>query len=258
MPEKKSNNIIHLIYGCVASILIIALGIALIVSCWQIYQSGDRPYSRDSVGEKLQQIALLIYAVAFIIAGGFVLNLLLPKERSTPAAIRDERVVMKKIALKAGAPTPKQACTLSNEVAFQHCCRFLTGIFFAALMVYPAIYMLNKANFAGLDPTAEIMKASIITLPLALLGLVACHVCGILVNKSILRQTAIYKQIIAEGNKRNGSAPVADKKGFPVAIIRWAVFAVAVAFIVIGIFNGSAQDVLTKAVKICTECIGLG
>ncbi|MBQ9064736.1 MAG: thioredoxin [Blautia sp.] len=41
-----------------------------------------------------------------------------------------------------------------------------------------------------------------------------------------------------------------------------AVFAivliVAVCFIVAGVFNGSAKDVLGKAINICTECVGLG
>ena len=32
----------------------------------------------------------------------------------------------------------------------------------------------------------------------------------------------------------------------------------AVMMIVAGTFNGSARDVFGKAVKICTECIGLG
>ena len=32
----------------------------------------------------------------------------------------------------------------------------------------------------------------------------------------------------------------------------------AVALVVLGIFNGGMGDVLAKAVKICTECIGLG
>lgn len=41
-------------------------------------------------------------------------------------------------------------------------------------------------------------------------------------------------------------------------IIRWIVFAAAVVFIIAGILNGSMQDVLIKATKICTECIGLG
>ena len=33
---------------------------------------------------------------------------------------------------------------------------------------------------------------------------------------------------------------------------------VAICLIVAGVFNGSAKDVFGKAVKICTECVGLG
>lgn len=37
-----------------------------------------------------------------------------------------------------------------------------------------------------------------------------------------------------------------------------ALFAAAVALIVLGVWNGGARDVLAKAAKICSECIGLG
>ena len=37
-----------------------------------------------------------------------------------------------------------------------------------------------------------------------------------------------------------------------------ALFAAAVALIVLGVVNGGARDVLAKAVKICSECIGIG
>ncbi|MBQ1371566.1 MAG: hypothetical protein IIY70_01415 [Oscillospiraceae bacterium] len=40
--------------------------------------------------------------------------------------------------------------------------------------------------------------------------------------------------------------------------LRYALFALAVLLIVLGILNGGLQDVLTKAVNLCTECIGLG
>ena len=33
---------------------------------------------------------------------------------------------------------------------------------------------------------------------------------------------------------------------------------VGIAFVVFGIYNGGMKDVLDKAVKICTQCIGLG
>ncbi|MBO6014844.1 MAG: thioredoxin [Oscillospiraceae bacterium] len=32
----------------------------------------------------------------------------------------------------------------------------------------------------------------------------------------------------------------------------------AIVLIGAGIFNGSARDVFGKAIKICTECVGLG
>ena len=40
--------------------------------------------------------------------------------------------------------------------------------------------------------------------------------------------------------------------------LRTALLVAAIVLIVAGVFNGSARDVFGKAVKICTECIGLG
>jgi hypothetical protein len=37
-----------------------------------------------------------------------------------------------------------------------------------------------------------------------------------------------------------------------------ALLAAAVLLIVLGVLNGGARDVLAKAAKICSECIGLG
>ncbi len=41
-------------------------------------------------------------------------------------------------------------------------------------------------------------------------------------------------------------------------IARIAIAAVAVIFLIVGIINGGMADVFAKAVRICTECIGLG
>ena len=43
-----------------------------------------------------------------------------------------------------------------------------------------------------------------------------------------------------------------------ITILRICVFAVSIAFITYGFFSGGALAVLTKAINICTECIGLG
>lgn len=41
-------------------------------------------------------------------------------------------------------------------------------------------------------------------------------------------------------------------------LIQAVLIAAAVVFIILGVLNGSAYDVLVKAIHLCTECIGLG
>lgn len=43
-----------------------------------------------------------------------------------------------------------------------------------------------------------------------------------------------------------------------IRLIRTALIAAAILFILLGVVNGGAGDVLIKAKNICTECIGLG
>ena len=40
--------------------------------------------------------------------------------------------------------------------------------------------------------------------------------------------------------------------------LRGALYLAAAVLVILGILNGGLRDVLAKAVKICTECIGLG
>ena len=40
--------------------------------------------------------------------------------------------------------------------------------------------------------------------------------------------------------------------------VRLVIALLALGFIVLGLINGQARDVLNKAINICTECLGLG
>lgn len=64
-------------------------------------------------------------------------------------------------------------------------------------------------------------------------------------------------------------APAAAKAGAPLyntspetarrrILIRRVLLVAAVIFVVLGVQNGSMKDVLVKAIRICTECVGLG
>lgn len=257
MPQDKVKKI-HLIYGIIAAVLILALGVALIVACRDIYTSGPRPYTRAAIGGKLRDMAVLLWANLIAIVGGTALNIALPLPRVKTKAVRDELVTMEKLAAKAGTPTQEESLIIEKLRRRRWLYPVITGGIFGGLMARPAFYLLDRGNFPGADPTAEILAAALVVLPPVLIGLTLCFICSVLVKKAILRETEVYKQIIAEGNKITPApTPDADKPTL-LKTVRFALLAVALVFIVLGIFNGSANDVLTKAIKICTECIGLG
>ena len=56
----------------------------------------------------------------------------------------------------------------------------------------------------------------------------------------------------------SASPPSAEMKRAHLNIIRAAVIAIALVFIVFGISRGENAVVLRKAIRICLECIGLG
>ena len=56
-----------------------------------------------------------------------------------------------------------------------------------------------------------------------------------------------------KGGKIENPGPVSRTK-----ILRIVLVIAAVCLLAAGMFNGSAKDVLGKAVNVCTECIGLG
>lgn len=61
-----------------------------------------------------------------------------------------------------------------------------------------------------------------------------------------------------EGDPAGGALKSDDLKSGKLRNIRMALLALAVVFIIAGVFNGSMEDMLIKAINICTECVGLG
>lgn len=78
--NEKTKRLIHTVYGVVLSLLIVVVGVCLIVSCVQIYQSGPSPYTRASVAAQFSKIAIPVWACVVLVLGGIVLNVALPVE----------------------------------------------------------------------------------------------------------------------------------------------------------------------------------
>lgn len=132
---------------------------------------------------------------------------------------------------------------------------------FALCMVPILIYITNGNHFPNGDLEPVFLALIAHTLPWTLIGL------GILMISTVLQEKSMEREIVAAREqikleKAGGVKPETDGGKRQTAdrarFLRIALMIVAVMMIVAGTFNGSARDVFGKAVKICTECIGLG
>ena len=128
----------------------------------------------------------------------------------------------------------------------------------ALLICWQAIDIYTDGRAANLAAGADIFRADDIKARLkSLAG--PLIVSGIVTVVTVVMH-AMAPQKAIEGRFRearvytsNKAAPLKGKCKLQLVIL-----CAAVAFILLGIMNGSAFDVLVKAINICTECIGLG
>ena len=100
-------------------------------------------------------------------------------------------------------------------------------------------------NIYTAEKAGRVMAAALPVFLALLCVLAACLILGVKPPK-------------AKGETGGGKASPASGELKHETWIRIAVFAAAVLLIIAGIANGSVQDVLAKAISICTECVGLG
>lgn len=261
MPQNIRKRI-HLIYGCVLAALTAVLGIALILSALDIYSSGPRAYSYESIGNAFWRISALVFVVVGGIIGGIVLNLTIPLENQRPKAVRDDVAVMEKLRSRAGIQ-PETA----KQIKLRRIYKIATAVVCALIMIPSGIYFMlpflpgwKEKLFTVDNLNGDIIRSVYIVMIPAVICLALCYVCAMLVRKSLRAEADIYKKALA-ANATRTTAPKAEtnsKTPLYVWIVRGTVVAVAAAFVVAGIINGGMNDVFTKAVAICTECIGLG
>jgi len=119
------------------------------------------------------------------------------------------------------------------------------------------IYM-NGVALRAADPMADIYtvetigRAARFAVPVLLAAIIMTVICAV----SGIRDESADKPV--PGFRVSKKEPAGEDALRKRSRVRMVLFAAALAFIIIGIFNGSMNDVFVKASKICTECIGLG
>ena len=116
------------------------------------------------------------------------------------------------------------------------------------------------AEFTVENLSGDVLLALAVSLPLVVASVATLVISAFVCEKSAKRERAALLEAVKSGYK---PAPpvteeVTEKETKRLMITKYVILGIAVLFVVIGIFNGGMADVLDKAVKICTECIGLG
>ena len=251
---------VRLLYGILTSVMLTVSGVLLMMSCVNVYRIGHRPFTPDNIAAEFAKIAVVVWITVAIVIIGIILALVLPEEKAKLRATIDKKAMLAR--LNRRIDTEALPANIKEKLeAEKWLCKSLrieAIELIALLAIAGLVYALNPANFSA-DYNASVIAACTLILPLSFFGIGIATAYLIIESASLDRRIALVKSAMAAGSKA-ADAEACEKASRPwLAIgIRIAVAAIAILFIVLGIFNGGMADVLSKAINICTECIGLG
>lgn len=249
------------LYLALQAAVCVALVVLLSVSAIGIYREGsarkaqhpmESVYTPGEVAGRFASIAPLFFAGLGLLIAGLVLGV---KDENAEKPVRD--AALSRDLLIGRVAQPSEAMLTQRRA--QRRLRWIGRGLFALCMAPILIYLLNPAHFPEADPEGMFLSMLGVLLPWTAAGLGALSVTAALSERSVLREIqAAETQLKAE--KAAGVAAVPGNAAAPKKTIlpQAIIIAVAVALIVAGVFNGSARDVLYKAITICTECVGFG
>ena len=249
------------ILAIATAICVILLGIAFIACCTHLYfTGGDNPFTRESVGRYLVILAVPSFITIAIAIGGFVFAYV-NKTKDDELAKRTNLEILESFKsrfvfdsfddeTKADALALKKKRDIISIVAIA---------ISAICTVIALVYFFFIGDFPNDNHNREIISALTLVLPLFAVA-AAIHVIRLYIVENCAKQEY---DLLRASVKKNSIPAMAkeirtEKLISGVNITKCVILAVAVVFVLIGIFNGGVADVLSKAVKICTECIGLG
>ena len=260
MSERTKKNI-RLIYRTVLSVLLIVTGIFLMIACVNIYKIGDRPFTPENISREFAKIAALVFITLGAVIVGGILSLVIPENGIRLKAAMEKKTILARMKKKLDFDKVSEDTlkTIEWEGRVRLALRLGAIALIIAAAVPSLVYALNMNNFTE-DYNSSVISAFIVIGASSVISFLTALLYTLLERKSIERECKCVKLAIATFGKKeekSDKACTAASCG-TVKYVRIIILAIALVFITVGIFNGGMADVLSKAINICTECIGLG
>lgn len=250
MTKKR----IHQVYGWVLTIGLLAAGALLIQGCVSIYRLGDRPFTPEAVAVAFSRISVPVYLCLGLIAGSFLLQLCLPVEQKRSVT---PQLPMQLAKLQARLDLQQTEPLLREQIKELRWKRRLHSYITCGLLVlfggFFLWYGLNPANFHQSEINHSMAMAMLLFFPcLAIPFGYGCFTAfyGLKLAKEEITLTR-------KALRETDPLP-AKEKNSSLLWLRLGLLSVGIFLLAYGFFTGGTADVLTKAINICTECVGLG
>lgn len=252
----KTARVIRAVYGTALTVSATIAGLCLMGGALSIYQSGgEQIYTAQKVAEAFAAIAVPVWLFVALSVVGFLLEAILPPRPKAKNVLLPQmqrsRLLSKADMTYCG---PQLKAAIDGQVKKRS---LVTAIGFGILIVCSVIfliYALDGSHF-GSDVSSAMVSAMWVFFPCLAVPFAYAVFAAYFCKKSILAECELLKTVpkTTSGLVGNGvtNCPLHT-------ILRWVLLAVAVAVLVFGFVTGGTVDVLTKAVNICTECVGLG
>lgn len=250
---------IHQIYSIALSIVIVISGICFMAACLGIYRSGDQPYSREAVATAFAPISFPVYLCLAMVVIGFLLDFFLPEAQRKPKIQKQYAVILKRLHGK----TDLNQCEASLRTRIEaqqkkrRLHRILSGILLVIGSVIFLAYALNSSHFHQSQINDSMIRAMYWLVPCMTIPFAYAVFSAFYSTASIQKEIELLKQTGAAG-KAAPKEETAQHSPKTVNAVRCVILCLAVAVLVYGFCTGGTADVLTKAINICTECVGLG
>ena len=253
---KISTKHAHLIYGVMQSIVLLIAGICLIAACIGIYQSGGEPiYSREKVAEAFSPIAVPVYLCLVLMVGGFLMEISCPREIKKIKAEKNDMLVLRRLHSKLDTPLPDSVLAQQRSRKLH---RISTLVLLLAGSVVFLVYALNGDHFHKSQINESMIHAMYWLIPCMAVPFGYAVFTAYFCRRSIRKEIDLMKQAtVGIQAGKAATAPAKDRKKLLLAV-RIAVLVIGIGLLVYGYWAGGTADVETKAVNICTECVGLG
>lgn len=258
MTNLKYGKLLYIL----TSVFAVVSGIFLIALCAHLFfTGGEMPYSRERVGEYLSLFVIPAAVTVLLIVGGFVYDGLTGRKKDALAARTSSELLASyapRVDSEALSDDTKARISAERSkratykwVALGASCVFILGM---------VLYFILCTEFTVENLNSDVLGALAGVLPLGVFA-VALHIPkAYLTEASAARELELLKEAVKGGVALSKPASLSESNNEKklVLIARIAIVCVGVLFIILGFFNGGMTDVLQKAIKICTECIGLG